>query len=293
MFCKYCGKLITAPQCDACGKKHALQAYSQGLVQWMNQQDPEACQASAEENDAHLRDACAQSYEQGRQEGHRAGMAEGLSCANGKSKKRIRIALMLVCCIGVAIAGLAALTTYRSGYSAGRDQGYALGQEAGFSEGYTSGAALADMQQQTAYEEGYAAGRDAGYASGYQEGKTQADALPAPTFALTMILQKGSTGKEVALLQRCLQALGYYTGRVDDSFDPEVEEAVLAFQYSNALEADGIVGPGTWEMLLSGEAAWAELPASASPLPETVAPEQKPEASATLACTPAPTDSAD
>ncbi len=58
-------------------------------------------------------------------------------------------------------------------------------------------------------------------------------------------LQLNSSGPDVVALQQALQAAGFSPGAIDGSFGPGTEAAVLAFQRSEALAADGIVGPNT------------------------------------------------
>lgn len=58
-------------------------------------------------------------------------------------------------------------------------------------------------------------------------------------------LQLNSSGPDVAALQQALQAAGFSPGAADASFGPATEAAVLAFQRSEGLAADGIVGPNT------------------------------------------------
>jgi peptidoglycan L-alanyl-D-glutamate endopeptidase CwlK len=59
------------------------------------------------------------------------------------------------------------------------------------------------------------------------------------------VLREGSTGSEVAKLQAQLQELGFNPGLIDGSFGLATEAAVLAFQQSAGLLADGIAGPRT------------------------------------------------
>ena len=59
------------------------------------------------------------------------------------------------------------------------------------------------------------------------------------------VLREGSSGSEVAKLQAQLQEVGFNPGRIDGSFGPATEAAVLAFQKSVGLLADGIAGPRT------------------------------------------------
>ncbi len=63
------------------------------------------------------------------------------------------------------------------------------------------------------------------------------------------ILRKGASGPQVRTLQQRLQKLGLFEGTVDDYFGPSTETAVIKFQTSVGLQADGIVGPGTKELL--------------------------------------------
>ena len=58
-------------------------------------------------------------------------------------------------------------------------------------------------------------------------------------------LKVNSSGAAVVALQQALQAKGFSAGAVDGLFGPGTEAAVLAFQKSDGLAADGIVGPAT------------------------------------------------
>jgi putative chitinase len=59
------------------------------------------------------------------------------------------------------------------------------------------------------------------------------------------ILKLGSTGQDVAVLQGVLQVRGFNPGATDGDFGPATEAAVIAFQRSEGLLADGVVGPRT------------------------------------------------
>lgn len=63
------------------------------------------------------------------------------------------------------------------------------------------------------------------------------------------VLRRGSTGPIVEYLQSLLQSLSFYSGRIDGIFGANTENAVKAFQRSNRLTADGIVGKDTWAKL--------------------------------------------
>lgn len=61
----------------------------------------------------------------------------------------------------------------------------------------------------------------------------------------------GSRGDEVKLLQQRLSAKGFLPGKADGVFGPQTEDAVVQFQASHGLIADGIVGTRTWAALLA------------------------------------------
>ena len=58
-------------------------------------------------------------------------------------------------------------------------------------------------------------------------------------------LRVGSSGADVTTLQERLKQLGFDPGEADGRFGPSTEAAVMAFQRSAGLLADGIVGPST------------------------------------------------
>ncbi len=62
-------------------------------------------------------------------------------------------------------------------------------------------------------------------------------------------LKSGSRGALVRGLQETLNTLGYQAGRADGIFGKNTRAAVLAFQQSAKIDADGIVGPKTWAAL--------------------------------------------
>jgi peptidoglycan L-alanyl-D-glutamate endopeptidase CwlK len=59
------------------------------------------------------------------------------------------------------------------------------------------------------------------------------------------VLQQGSSGPDVTALQTRLKALGFDPKGVDGNFGPGTKAAVIAFQQSKGLSADGVVGPNT------------------------------------------------
>ena len=59
------------------------------------------------------------------------------------------------------------------------------------------------------------------------------------------LLKQGSSGLDVINLQKRLKDLGFDPGEPDGRFGPGTTAAVIAFQQSQGLSADGIVGPNT------------------------------------------------
>lgn len=67
--------------------------------------------------------------------------------------------------------------------------------------------------------------------------------------ATSVVLKEGSKGAEVTKLQEGLKKLNFYSGIVDGIFGAKTKEAVINFQKSQQLVADGIVGEKTWSKL--------------------------------------------
>lgn len=55
----------------------------------------------------------------------------------------------------------------------------------------------------------------------------------------------GSRGEEVRQIQKKLKSLGFYSGTVDGIYGTRTKNAVIAFQKSCGIKADGIAGPTT------------------------------------------------
>jgi peptidoglycan hydrolase-like protein with peptidoglycan-binding domain len=68
--------------------------------------------------------------------------------------------------------------------------------------------------------------------------------------AVSSVLQSGSTGGEVQILQAGLNGKGYPLV-ADGVFGPKTDTAVRQFQSDRDLQVDGIVGPQTWQALVS------------------------------------------
>jgi len=63
------------------------------------------------------------------------------------------------------------------------------------------------------------------------------------------VLKEGDSGPKVKALQARLKKLGFSPGALDGDFGPGTEAAVMAFQNSEGLLADGLVGPSTQKAL--------------------------------------------
>lgn len=60
-----------------------------------------------------------------------------------------------------------------------------------------------------------------------------------------VLSQQGSRGSEVRQIQTKLRKLGYYKGSIDGIFGSDTKKAVISFQKSCGLTADGVAGPKT------------------------------------------------
>lgn len=87
-------------------------------------------------------------------------------------------------------------------------------------------------------------------------------AYTIPVETVENVLRIGNSGDSVKALQLRLQALGYYTGKIDGSFGTGTAQAVSDFQKANKLTADGVAGPKTMAKLYA-----ANVTAAASPSP--------------------------
>lgn len=66
---------------------------------------------------------------------------------------------------------------------------------------------------------------------------------------LRPILKRGACDPSVLVLQKMLATHGFDPGAKDGVFGPKTERTVMAFQRAKGLEADGVVGPKTWNAL--------------------------------------------
>ncbi|MBO5934632.1 MAG: spore cortex-lytic enzyme [Clostridia bacterium] len=63
--------------------------------------------------------------------------------------------------------------------------------------------------------------------------------------AQSVLSQTGSRGNEVRQIQSKLKQLGHYKGSIDGIFGSDTKKAVISFQKSCGLKADGVAGPKT------------------------------------------------
>lgn len=73
--------------------------------------------------------------------------------------------------------------------------------------------------------------------------------LPSPSVSWP-VLQSGSKGADVRSAQQLLTARGY-TVDADGIFGAKTRSAVIRFQKSRSLAADGVIGPNTWSKLVT------------------------------------------
>lgn len=69
------------------------------------------------------------------------------------------------------------------------------------------------------------------------------------SIASAAAFRSGDQGDEIAQIQKALVGFGYEVG-IDGDFGSKTKEAVIAFQKSKGLEADGVVGGATYRALL-------------------------------------------
>jgi len=87
---------------------------------------------------------------------------------------------------------------------------------------------------------------------------------PTPT---EQMLHNGAKGEEVEKLQARLKELGFYDSEVDGQFGNGTKTAVMLFQTQHGLEADGIVGPATKDLIYSDQAQHIVITPTPPPTP--------------------------
>ena len=69
----------------------------------------------------------------------------------------------------------------------------------------------------------------------------------------TSNLYYGSRGQTVRDVQTFLSQQGFYNGPIDGIYCPQTRNAVISYQRSRNLIADGIIGPRTWGIMLNSQ----------------------------------------
>ena len=85
------------------------------------------------------------------------------------------------------------------------------------------------------------------------------------------ILQTGDTGIEVEYLSLALTRAGFSTGKIRNTFDENVYNALVAFQNSRNISADGIAGEVTYSYLKDYLKGYTTIVVTPGETPETIA----------------------
>jgi len=72
----------------------------------------------------------------------------------------------------------------------------------------------------------------------------------------------GSRGEDVKYVQETLNKLGFNAGTADGIYGSGTQKAVMAFQSSKGLVADGIVGPNTYSAFSSSAPTPSNIPST-------------------------------
>lgn len=83
----------------------------------------------------------------------------------------------------------------------------------------------------------------------YAETDGQSATVTTPVTTNPNTLKYGDSGSRVTEMQTALVKLGYNTNGVDGRFGAGTQRAVISFQKDNGLEADGLAGTKTLELL--------------------------------------------
>lgn len=73
--------------------------------------------------------------------------------------------------------------------------------------------------------------------------------VPACSTGGYPLIRQGSRGSYVLIAQDDLNTLGYRTGGLDGVFGAQTRNAVISYQRSRGLSADGVIGCNTWRSL--------------------------------------------
>ena len=86
---------------------------------------------------------------------------------------------------------------------------------------------------------------NSGSSNSSSSNSSSSDSSTSSLLNTSVMLQQGSSGSEVLKLQNMLASLGFYTGNKTGNFGALTADAVMAYQKSKGLTADGIAGKKT------------------------------------------------
>jgi peptidoglycan hydrolase-like protein with peptidoglycan-binding domain len=89
------------------------------------------------------------------------------------------------------------------------------------------------------------------YSTGGSGGNTSSRDGQSGSSSISRTLRRGHRGSDVTQLQKRLNELGFNCGKADGIFGSGTERAIINFQKSKGLKADGIAGPKTLGALFS------------------------------------------
>ena len=180
-----------------------------------------------------------------------------------KNNKALRLAAVILCAVMVLIM-IMPTTAHASSYTLLK---------------YGSTGSKVTQLQQALYDKGYLSVTPTGYygsltksavinfqsdngltVDGIAGDQTQTALYGSGTAStgLSPTVKYGSSGWAVTDLQNMLEKYGYYNyGSITGYFGSVTRSAVVAFQQTNGLTADGIVGPATWRKLYSSSVVYA------------------------------------
>jgi peptidoglycan hydrolase-like protein with peptidoglycan-binding domain len=81
------------------------------------------------------------------------------------------------------------------------------------------------------------------------QGATEDQAEPVKVADVTDNAQIVRVKVNPEKIQRALKSAGVYTGKVDGKIGPGTKQAIIEFQKSHGLKADGVLGKKTWDEL--------------------------------------------
>ncbi|MBQ8537648.1 MAG: peptidoglycan-binding protein, partial [Clostridia bacterium] len=93
---------------------------------------------------------------------------------------------------------------------------------------------------------------------------TQDGTVAAQPQKYTKKLKRGSTGKEVKLVQQRLKDLGFFDGPITGNYMNQTQAAVKEFQEYNGMKVDGVTGENTWNAMFNQDDV---VPVNATPRP--------------------------